>query len=53
MPFFGSLRTQIEKLRAQFVTIAKEIGKEGVSDSLDDVSAREVVKNWLAVPVGY
>ncbi|KAK3941872.1 P-loop containing nucleoside triphosphate hydrolase protein [Diplogelasinospora grovesii] len=41
------------KLGAQFVTLAKELSKDTVSDSMDEVSAREVVKGWLGAPVGY
>lgn len=41
------------KLAAQFATIAKELGQETASDGMDEVTAREVVKGWLAAPVGY
>ncbi|KAL8831927.1 MAG: hypothetical protein Q9170_005089 [Blastenia crenularia] len=41
------------KLGAQFVTLAQELGQEAASDSMDEISAREVVKAWLAAPVGY
>lgn len=42
-----------QKLGAQFVDLAKELRKGTASESIDEVSAREVVKAWLAAPVGY
>ena len=41
------------KLAAQFVTLAQELRTESASDGMDEISAREVVKAWLAAPVGY
>ncbi|KAL9028780.1 MAG: hypothetical protein Q9196_002903 [Gyalolechia fulgens] len=42
-----------QKLGAQFVTLAQELGREAASDGMDEASSREVVKAWLATPVGY
>ncbi|KAI9664019.1 MAG: hypothetical protein M1821_007510 [Bathelium mastoideum] len=42
-----------QKLAAQFSAIAKELGLEEKDTNLDDVAAREMVKEWLAEPVGY
>lgn len=41
------------KLAAQYVTIAKEMGTEGATDALDEVSAREIVRDWLSAPTGF
>lgn len=41
------------KLGAQFVALAKELMKGEISDSIDEVSAYEAIKAWLAAPVGY
>lgn len=40
------------KLGAQFVALAKELMEGESSDGIDEVSARELVKAWLAAPVG-
>ncbi|KAF5969746.1 tetratricopeptide repeat domain-containing protein [Fusarium bulbicola] len=41
------------KLGPQFVTLAKELGGDAISDTIDEVSAREFVNGWLADPVGH
>ncbi|KAG5772055.1 hypothetical protein H9Q72_001668 [Fusarium xylarioides] len=41
------------KLGPQFVTLAKELGGHAISDTIDEVSAREFVSGWLADPVGH
>ncbi|KAI9172710.1 nb-arc and tpr domain containing protein [Paramyrothecium foliicola] len=40
------------KLGPQFVTLAKELNPLAAGDSTDEVSAREIVKQWLASPRG-
>lgn len=41
------------KLASQFVELAKELAHGAASDAMDEVSAREAVKAWLASPVGH
>jgi hypothetical protein len=41
------------KLAAQYVALAKELGTEAVTDALDEVSARDIVRNWLSAPTGF
>ncbi|KAH7265628.1 uncharacterized protein BKA55DRAFT_559302 [Fusarium redolens] len=41
------------KLGPQFVALAKEIGGDVISDTIDEVSARDFVNGWLADPVGH
>ncbi|KAL9611676.1 MAG: hypothetical protein Q9167_003705 [Letrouitia subvulpina] len=43
----------VRKLAAQFVALAKELGSAATSEDIEEVSAREIVKGWLASPVGY
>ncbi|KAJ0120519.1 tetratricopeptide repeat domain-containing protein [Diaporthe amygdali] len=41
------------KLGSQFVTLAKKLGGQSISEALDEISARDVVKSWLTSPVGH
>ncbi|KAH8729231.1 nb-arc and tpr domain-containing protein [Ilyonectria robusta] len=41
------------KIGPQFVELAKGLGGHAVSVNVDQVSAREVVKQWLSSPVGW
>lgn len=41
------------KLATQFVTLAKELVKQTASEGMDEESAREHVREWLAAPIGY
>jgi hypothetical protein len=41
------------KLATQFVTLAKELVKQTAPEGMDEVSARELVRAWLAAPIGY
>ncbi|KAK7912199.1 tetratricopeptide repeat domain-containing protein [Apiospora marii] len=43
----------VQKLGAQFVMLARELGQGSSSESIDEISARELVKGWLASPRGY
>jgi hypothetical protein len=42
-----------EKIGTQFLAIAKEHGLERVTETMDVVEARDIVKAWLAGPSGY
>lgn len=41
-----------EKLGTQFLVIAKELGLGAANETMDEVEARDLVKAWLASPVG-
>ncbi|EFX00266.1 nb-arc and tpr domain containing protein [Grosmannia clavigera kw1407] len=42
-----------QKMGAQFSVLAKELSHVPVPDSVDDVSARDIVRGWLAAPAGH
>lgn len=53
MAIFWIYADTTRKPATQFVTLAKYLLKQSAPEGMDEVSARELVRAWLAAPIGY